>query len=362
MSIHRYAIIMAGGSGTRLFPRSRDTKPKQFQKIIGDETLIVQTFKRVNTKIPVENIYISTNEKYIQLVKNELPSIAEDHIITEPAKRNTAPAMALVTALIVQKDPDALIMATPADHILLKTDVFTKAIETGFSVIEKHHDHLLTVGIYPSTPHTGYGYIERDNLVEDINRFSIYKVKRFVEKPDKKTAETYLAQGTFYWNAAYFMWQGKHFLREVKKYLPGVYRGIEKIIRAKDYNAEINKEYYAFPDLPVDTAIMEKTEKMLVIPADLGWSDIGSWDAVNDIIDPTKRDQSGNYTEGRTITIDTRNSLILGSDKKLIATIGLENIIAVATDDVIIIAAKGRSEEVKKIIEELKNKKLDQLL
>lgn len=349
---------MAGGTGTRLYPRSRNSQPKQFQKVIGDETLLLQTVKRILPVTQQENIFISTNQRYTKQVKLELPTLGDEQLILEPAKRNTAPAMALSAALIAKHDPDAIVLSTWSDHLVLKPEIFADVVKTGFELIEKDPKQIVAVGVMPTSPHTGYGYIERQKLIKQSNGFDIYQVKRFVEKPNKETAQEYLAKGSFYWNPGYFIWQVGYFLDQIKKFMPEVYKGVMAI---KD-GAKASEIFHNFPDIPIDTAVMEKTEKMTVIPADLGWSDVGSWDAIDEVIEQSKRSSEGNYSEGLFVGIDTHSSTILGDEKKLIATIGLDNVIVVNSDDAILITTKGRSEEVKKIIEELKARKLDDLL
>lgn len=361
-----YALIMAGGAGTRLYPRSSEAKPKQFQKIIGGKTLLRQTFERAKKVVPENNIYVSTNHKYRLLVKNELPQIGNDKIITEPVKRNTAPAMALATTVIANRDPSAVIATLPSDHMVLYEQVFAEVLAAEFRAVQKSPNYMAAVGIQPTKPHTGYGYIERGSLHADDGEFSIYKVKRFVEKPDVKTAQQYLKKGTFYWNAAYFLWNARHFLVELEKHLPVVSKGLKTInfaIGKPNFNKVLDEEFQKFPEAAVDTAIMEKTKNLLIIPANLGWSDIGSWDALIELIEQKKRDQDGNFAEGLHIGIETKNTVILSHDpKKLIATIGLENAIVVTSQDAILISAQGLSEQVKKVVEKIKEKKLKHLL
>lgn len=354
---------MAGGSGTRLYPRSRENAPKQFQKIIGEKTLIEQSFDRVTKIIRPDNIYISSNHKYQELINRFLPNIPNSNYITEPVKRNTGPAMALASAIIAKKDPEAIIISTHSDHLVLKTDEYVKVIVAGVRAIENDTSQIVTIGIVPTSPHTGYGYIEKAGLYKEINGFIAYKAKRFVEKPDSKTAKAYIESGNFLWNAGYFIWQAKHFLNELKKYNPKMYNGIKRIVDSSgknNYREVLDKEFRNFEDVAIDYLIMEKTKNLLVIPADLGWSDIGSWDVVANMIERDKKDENENFTEGLVLIEDTYNSMVLNSNnKKLIATVGIDNLIIVATEDATVIVPRGRSEEIKKIIDKLKKNKLD---
>lgn len=366
MNNHNYILIVAGGSGTRLYPRSREDKPKQFQPIIGKKTLIEQTYERAVKIVGADCIYVSVNKKYLNLVKKFLPQVPSENIITEPVKRNTAPAIALSNALILKRDPEAKIASLHSDHLVLHPNVFIKAIKAGFKVIADCNDIIATIGIQPTSPHTGYGYIERSKKHSDAGEFTAYKVVKFVEKPNKEKALEYLRQGTFYWNAGYFIWKASHMEEEFKRFHPEISRGISKIVIREDsasYNKMLDSEFTKLPDVAIDTAIMEKTGKLVVIPADLGWSDVGSWDSVSDLLNHDAKTKEGNYCEGLAIPIDTHNSIILSnSSEKLIATIGLNNIIVIATDDAIVISQKGRTEEIKKVVEELKKRKLDHLL
>jgi mannose-1-phosphate guanylyltransferase len=363
---HHYILIVAGGSGTRLYPRSRDGKPKQFQSIIGKKTLIEQTYDRAIKIVGADHIYVSVNKKYLDLVREFLPHIPLKNIISEPVKRNTAPAMALANEIIRKRDPGALIASLHSDHLVLRPDIFIKTIKSALEIIDRENDTIATIGIQPTSPHTGYGYIERDKKHSDINEFASYKVLKFIEKPNRERALDYLRQGTFYWNAGYFIWKALHMKDEFQRLQPGISAGISKIVTSENsasYNKVLDKEFAKLPDMAIDTAIMEKAKKLLVIPADLGWSDVGSWDSVSDLLDHDAKTAEGNYLEGLVIPIDTHNSVILSnSSKKLTATIGLDNIIVVVTDDAIVISQKGRTEEIKKVVEELKNRKLDHLL
>lgn len=339
---------MAGGVGTRLWPKSREKTPKQFQKIIGNETLLKTTFKRVKPLVKsLDHIFVSTNEQYAKLARKELPELPAKNLIVEPVARNTAPAMAVAAYLISKRDPEAIVATAPSDHVVLNKENYYRAIRTGVAVLHENPHQLLTVGIKPTYPETGYGYIRIGRPYSPTraqklksSKTQIFHVAKFVEKPDEKTAHRYVDSGRYLWNASYFMWQAKHFLGVVKHYLPAIHRRLP----------EYPKYFSQFPNVAIDTAIAEKVDDILVIPADLGWSDIGSWAAVFDII---KTGDHGNVVAGKFIGIDTKNSLIQGADR-LIATVGVENMVVVDTGDVILIAEKGASQKVKEVIEKLR--------
>jgi len=357
---HEYVLIMAGGSGTRLYPRSTDIFPKQFQKIIGEKTLIEQTYNRVKKIVNDEHIYISSNHKYIDLIKKFLPNIPIENYITEPIKKNTGPAIALATALIYKKDKEAIITAIHSDHLVVKTDEYVKAIKTGIAVVKKNSQYILCIGITPTSAHTGLGYIEKNEKFIKETGYIIYNTKRFVEKPNLDSAKQYISSGNFLWNAGYFIWQARHFLSELKKYNLKIYQGVIKISEAKgknNFQETLNNEFVKFEDIAVDHLIMEKTKNLLVLPVDIGWSDVGSWDVVVDMVLDKNKDLDGNYFEGTVINIDTHNTTILSHDKsKIIATVGLDNFIIVTTENATVIVPRGQSEDVKKIVFELLKK------
>lgn len=354
---HNYVLIMAGGAGTRLFPRSTEKLPKQFQKIIGEKTLIEQTYDRVKKTVDDDHIYISSNHKYLDLIKKYLPKVPVKNYITEPVKRNTGPAMALASAIIYENDPKAIIVTVCSDHLVMKDDEYASRILAGAEVVRNNRDYILCVGITPTSPHTGYGYIEKGKEFINENDLVVYTAKRFVEKPNLELAKQYVASGNFFWNAAYFIWEAKHLLDELKKQNEEMYNGVKKIAKVKnkkDYIKILDKEFAKFESIAIDYLIMEKTKNLLVLPADIGWSDIGSWDVVVDMINSASRDADGNYSEGSVVNIDTRNTTIFSHDsKKIIATIGLDNFIIITTEEALVIVPKGRSEDVKKIVEEL---------
>ncbi|KKP89197.1 MAG: Mannose-1-phosphate guanylyltransferase [Berkelbacteria bacterium GW2011_GWA2_35_9] len=360
MKNNHYILIVAGGTGTRLYPRSREAKPKQFQKIFGNKTLLEQTYLRSKKIVGKNNIFISTNEKYVNITKKFLPEINSKQIISEPCKKNTAPAISLAVAKIYQSDPSAIIASIHSDHIVLKEDAFKDVINLAFDSIEIEKDIIFTIGIKPTHAHTGYGYIEKGKLKKEIDNFKIFWAEKFVEKPNHQTAEKYFKTGRFDWNAGYFIFDAKHYLDELKKYALKLSKGINKIVKDKN---NLKTIYEKFESEPVDTVIMERTDKIAVIPVDLGWSDVGSWDSVSQLFENDTDDGDGNYFEGLVSLVDTKNSMVLNeSGNKLIATIGLEDIIVVSSEDAILIVKKGKSEEVKQIVEELKEKRKHHLV
>ncbi|MDO8513200.1 MAG: sugar phosphate nucleotidyltransferase [bacterium] len=349
-----HAVIMAGGSGTRLWPMSRTNFPKQLHQLMSDKSLIQETFERLKSFLPVENIYISTAEKYLTETRRHLPELPEENYIIEPIARNTGPSLAYIAAFFAAKDPKSIVGTFASDHSIAKIEEFKKAIITAEKAIEYYPDHIVTIGLNPTSPDTGLGYIKMHNLKKTIDGTKIFSVEKFVEKPDLPTAKKYVSSWEYLWNASYFIWQADTLLDLFDKYAPEFRDPINNIqlaLKKGNLKQIIAKEYDKMPAKPFDTVIMEKVKKVLVIPADLGWSDIGSWASLHDIL--ATNTGSNIITKGNHIGIDNKNCLIYAKDK-LIATVGLDDVIVVDTDDVILICKKEHAHDIKKLIDKLK--------
>ncbi len=352
----KHAVIVAGGVGTRLWPLSRKNAPKQFQKFIGNRTLIQQTFDRIVKNVPAENIWVMTGAQYVGLVTEQLPEINIKHIVTEPVGRNTAAATGLALLHVLREDPDALVFGLlPADHFVGKEEVFNLAVESVFKFLETNKNYVVTIGINPTEPNTGLGYIKMGELIESIDNQKIFKVDSFHEKPDLETAEKFLEQSEYLWNGGCYLFSAAQMLEHYRHLAPEITEKLEKFIDNPDDTAL----YESIPSEPIDKAISEKLETLAVLPVDMDWSDIGSWSALHDILsDQTKKKQ---VVVGDHLTIDTTNSLIFGH-KKLIATVGLDNVIVVDTEDAILIAQRDAVQDVKKIVEQLQEQKRTEFL
>lgn len=360
-----YIVIMAGGVGTRLWPLSRKNSPKQLQSFVGNQSMIQETFERIKEIVPAENIYISTNSHYKEPIQEQLPDLPKDNFILEPISRNTAPAMGLIASYIIKRDPDAIVTTLASDHLVNKKDNFIAAICAAFEVIKENPDYINTIGLKPTFAHTGLGYIERNEKLKTKNEkllnTEVYHVKQFVEKPNLETAQRYIDSGNFFWNASYFTWNAKNMLEIIKKHQPDIYTHLEKIQAALDTPQEekvLTEEYILMPDLAIDY-IVEQLDKVTVIPADLGWDDVGSWQVLQEIV----AHFSGKdvVERGNHLGLDNKNCLVYAQDR-LITTIGLEDIIVVDTPDATLICNKNRSQEVKKIIDKLKEKGMEKYL
>jgi mannose-1-phosphate guanylyltransferase len=346
-----HAVIMAGGSGTRLWPRSRKDKPKQFHSLTSDRSLLQETVTRLDPAIEAQNIYIIANKTHVRSIREQLGDLPEENIIAEPAAKNTAPAIGVMAVILQERDPDAIMLVLPADHFIAKGEEFRNLLQLAEDTV-REDDFLLTIGIKPTYPETGYGYIEISSEYKEVGEDKVFWVKNFKEKPDLETAQRYVASWRYVWNSGMFVWKASTILDRFKKYAPEIYEGLERFRKAlgtpKEAD-ELSKVYKSFPNISIDYAILEKSERVLVIPADIGWSDIGSWSALHELL---SFDGQTNVVVGRHVGLDTHNCLIHGGSR-LIATVGLDNLVIVDTDDVLLIVPKGRAQDVKKLLDKL---------
>lgn len=346
-------VIMAGGKGERFWPKSRTNLPKQFLSLTGDgKSMIQHTVERLKNLVEMENIYIVTNELYKDLVLEHLPKLPKENVIVEPVAKNTAPCIGLAAIHIAKKNPDSKMIVLPSDHLIKFNDLFIDTLKTALNIVDKG-ENLATIGITPNYPETGYGYInfQKNESLKEIN--NVYEVVEFVEKPDLEKAKEYFNSGHYLWNSGMFVWKTSTILKNFEKYLEEVYNGlkiIENSIGTDEYENVLKEEFSKLPSESIDYGIMEKAKNIFVIPGNFGWDDVGSWLSLERI---NKTNQDGNVINGNVISIKTKNSIIQGT-KKLIATIGLEDIIIVDTKDAILICHKDNTQEVKEVINNLK--------
>lgn len=344
------ALIMAGGRGERFWPKSRKNLPKQFLSLTGDgRTMIQLTVERVLPLVDMQDIYIATNRSYKALVREQLPELPEENILCEPVAKNTAPCIGLGAVHIARKYEDAVMFVLPSDHLIKYNTMYLDALRCASEVAEAG-DNLVTLGIMPDYPETGYGYIK---FQPDARKGVAFEVERFVEKPDLETAKQYLATEQYLWNSGMFIWRVSTILRSIEKYLPDTYAGLRRIgdaIGAPDEKEVLEKEFSAFKSESIDYGIMEKADHIYTLPGSFGWDDVGSWNAVERI---QPANEFGNVVHGNAVTVDTKRCIIQGNEK-LIATVGLEDIIIVDTDDALLVCEKGDAGEIKKVLENLK--------
>jgi len=357
---HLYALIICGGGGTRLWPRSRNKTPKQFSRLFGRETLYQKTVKRLTGLVSPDKIYVvTTSKEYALEIKKETPTIPSKNIFWEPTRRNTAIACGLGTLIIHKKDPQAAVMNFWADHLIKDERIFrrTEKIAARIAFEEKT---LVAIGIKPTWAHTGLGYIKAGKIFKKINGVSVYKLEKFVEKPDQKTAEKFLENRNYYWNSGMYVWQADFFLGALKNYAPETFSALEKIENAfggKEFLKVMKLAYEKAPDISVDVAVSEKIKNAFLIPADFGWNDVGDWSVVYELV---TKDEDGNAVikfgqKGEFIGLEAKNNLIQFDDQ-LIAAIGVEDLIVVDTTDAVLICRKKDAQKVKELVNLLKEK------
>jgi len=343
-----YAVILAGGIGSRFWPLSRSTTPKQLLSVVGDESLLQATIKRLNPLIPPEKVFVVTNEEQAELIRLHLSyegeSLSPGYIV-EPMGRNTAPAIGLAALRLFEKNPEAVMAVLPADHIIRDNENFRAHLVKGAELARK--GHLVTFGVIPTTPETGYGYI-KSGAALDGEAESAFKVERFVEKPDKARAEAYLAEGGYYWNSGIFLWKVNRILDEIKLHLPQTF---ERLMDIRD-GVDMSGAYKGMDAISIDNGILEKADDVAVIPADFNWSDMGSWNSFGEILGP---DRDGNVVKGRVVNLGSSNSVIFGCNR-VVAAIGLKDMILVDTPDATLVCPKERAQDVKAVVEVLKEK------
>ncbi|MEW6676186.1 MAG: mannose-1-phosphate guanylyltransferase/mannose-6-phosphate isomerase [Nitrospirota bacterium] len=348
------AILLAGGSGTRLWPLSRKNYPKQFLKLNGDSSLLQQTVERLLHVLSPQDIIVMTNDNYLFHVKADLKGVYDNPlIILEPVSRNTAPAISLAVKYCVEKlgsSSDEVIFVSPSDHIIKPVERFTEYIRNAGEIAKE--GYIVTFGIRPKRPETGYGYIKvRSEKLEVRNkRYDCYKAEKFTEKPDSKTAASYLEGGNYYWNSGMFAFTIGTILEELQKYAPEIYRNLGGNFE------EVVSNFVNMPEISIDYAVAEKSNRVVTLPMDIYWDDIGSWDSIYEVLE---KDEKGNVKAGDILNIDTKDTLIIGG-RRFISTIGLEGLLIVETDDAILIAKRGEAQKVKDVVNELikENRKL----
>ncbi len=351
----QYVAIMAGGIGSRFWPKSRANYPKQFLDILDvGRTLIQLTYDRFRKICPPEHIFIVTNEHYTPIVKEQLPDILPEQILEEPLRRNTAPCISYVTNKIAARDPEASMVVTPSDHFVMDTDEFARVIQKGLAFVERNNT-LLTLGIQPSKPDTGYGYIQYS---DESDTEGIYKVKTFTEKPTLDIAKTFLESGDFLWNSGIFLWHLKTIQEAFQNHLPDIHEAFsegENVYFTEEEKDFIAQAYSVCTNISIDFGVMEKAENVYVIPSQFGWSDLGTWSSLYNVYE---KDYLGNAVSGKDVMIyDAKDCMVMGKDGKLIVLQGLENYCVIDTDDTLLICEKDKEQEIKDIANDVKRVK-----
>ncbi len=348
-----YFVILAGGAGTRLWPRSRRQRPKQLLNLTSpDHTMLQETYARVADMAPVEHFVVVTSQAYIDAVRDQLPQLPAGNVLGEPAGRGSAPAIGVAALLVQRRDPEAVMACLSADHFIARVDEFRRLL--GVAKVAAEAGYLVTLGIHPSYPEVGYGYIEAGERLMEVDGGEVRRVKRFIEKPRLEVAEQFVAQGNFYWNAGIFIWKVSVILDALARYMPDLY---QQLMQIQAFWDETGQEgvlprslWLPIKSETIDYGVMEKADHVAVVPADIGWSDVGNWSTLLDLLPSS--DGTENVVVGDHIGIETRNSLIY-SPHRLVATIGLENMIIVDTGDALLVCPKERAQDVKRIVEQL---------
>lgn len=358
-----YAVILAGGGGTRLWPKSRRSTPKHLLKLYDDRTMVQQTFDRILPLIPKERIFLITLETYVKDIKNQLPEMLDENIIAEPQGKNTALAMGMASCVIRKQNPEAVVVNLAADQLIEKEDVFRQVIEEALNVAGPS-GYIVSIGIKPTFPHTGLGYIKTGEKLNMGKNFPVYKSDGFKEKPDLETAKKFLDSGHDLWNANLYCWSVKNIAEAIKEQAPDLSKNLDEIFTSLGTPEEekvISNTYEKAENIQIDVAVSEKIKNLVVIPGDFGWNDVGDWKV---IYDTKPKDDQGNVIDNESdllLNINSENCLVEGN-QKLIAMIGLKDIIVVDTKDALLICHKDKTQDVKKVIEKLKEEKKEEYL
>ncbi|KXK20729.1 MAG: Mannose-1-phosphate guanylyltransferase (GDP) [Chloroflexi bacterium OLB15] len=352
---HTYALIMAGGGGTRLWPMSRNETPKQLLPLIEEQSMFQVSVERLSPLLPPERIYVVTGAKYVDALRAQTPEVPHENFITEPYGRDSGPAAALGISVIQKRDPKAVIALLTADHHISDRQGFRNVLAAGFEAAEK--GFIITLGISATLPSTAFGYIRRGEQIDTINGWKIYRSLGFTEKPNVERAVAFIRSGEYGWNSGMFIWTANRAMAEFELQQPAMYAAMQRIATAVDtpaYDAVLAETWELMPKISLDYAVMEHAEGIAVIPVDIGWSDVGSWDALFDVLN---LDEDGNGFKGAGpdhVTLDTRNTLVYSD--KLTVTIGLEDLVIVDTSDVLLVCHRDRAQDVKQIVNMLKDR------
>lgn len=346
----RYVAILAGGSGTRLWPLSRSHRPKQLLSLIGERSLVQATVDRVAPLVPHERILVVTEASHADDLRGQLPEIPAENILVEPVRRGTAAAVGLAAVAIGHRDPDATMASLHSDHAVRDADAFRRSLAAEFELAESG-EWLVTLGIRPSSPHTGLGYVQVGSPIGSFEGVTGYKVVRFVEKPNRDSAERFVSEG-YLWNAGMFAWRVEVVLKEFERFLPEIHARLVKVGEVLGITGEsrvLEERYAEIPAQTIDYGIMERAERVAVIPADFGWSDLANW---AELLQIAIKDTHGNVVRGDHVGADTRRTLVYGSDRPIF-TLGVEDLVIVDTPEALLVCHREQAERVKQLVEEL---------
>jgi len=355
-----YTLIMAGGSGTRFWPRSKTVKPKQYLNIFGNESLLQSTINRFATFTETSNIYLFSNKTQSGVLEEQTPMLPKENLIYEPVGKNTLPCIGLAAMFAEKENPDGIMVVSPSDHLIENNELFRDTILTAVRIADKKNG-IVTIGITPTYPATGYGYVETEADISGTEKIKQFKVKRFVEKPNEQTAQEYIKSGSFYWNSGLFVFKVSIFLEAIKQFAPELFSDLKKIqvsIGTTAFESTLDTIYRAVQSISVDYGIMEHAKNIYLVEGNFVWNDLGSWESV---YLAGEKDESGNSLNGEVIAIDSKNSYIY-SDSGFIALVGLDNVIVVQDGNTTLVCKRDCAEDVKLVINQLKSESKNQFL
>ncbi|MDA2933498.1 sugar phosphate nucleotidyltransferase [Acidobacteria bacterium AH-259-D05] len=345
------AVIMAGGRGTRFWPASRERRPKQFLEIAGPRSMLQETVARLEPLLALDDIFVVCSQQYVQQVASHLNQLKEEQIIVEPLARNTAACVGLAASYLKQRFPQEILAVLPADHVIQDVQEFHHALRAGEELGKE--GWLVTFGIEPSYPATGYGYVLQGAALGEFAGRAAYQVKQFTEKPDRPQAEQFLKEGSYYWNSGIFLWSAQSILAQIELLMPQLSRALADIERSWDDHDRLREIFSGLESTSIDFGVMEKSEKIAIVPCSPGWNDVGNWRALEEI---RGSDSQGVTSNTPYLNIDSRDCLLYTSQGKLVALVGVENMVVVDTPDALLVCARDRTEEVQKVVEGLKEK------
>lgn len=362
MNDHLYAVIMAGGIGSRLWPRSRSATPKQFLDLIGARTMLQETIARIEPLIPLQRVLVVVGEEHRSTVLEQVTGLPEENVILEPGPRGTAPCIGLAGVVLQQRDTEATMAVFPADHRIADAAGFRQAISAAEQVAQE--GYLVTLGIEPDQPNTGYGYIQRGASLGSFDEVQAYEVERFTEKPDEKQARAFVESGDYYWNGGIFIWKADVILNKMADLLPELYAELERIAEmwSTPRSEEVLKSAWEqVPQTTIDYGVMEKASRVAMVPIDIGWDDVGNWATLSALLES---DEQGNVIrgKGKVLQLDSKDTYVYASAGRLIATVGLEGFVVVDTPDALLICPKDEAQSVRDVVNELEAREWEEYL